>query len=262
MRSATLPVLLFVRSRSRDETVWMRVPAAQTSAVELRVRSPAMRPEFIALSYEKPSAAEVATRARRFYEFMNRRRTVRDFSSEHIPAAVIEDLVRAASTAPSGAHRQPWTFVATSDPEVKRQIRTAAEKEEQENYGGRLPPDWLKALEPLGTEQHKPFLEIAPWLVVLFKQNHGFGSSSGEHIRHYYVTESVGIAAGMFLAAVHSAGLVALTHTPSPMGFLKTILKRPAHETPCLLIPVGYPATDAEVPDLRRKPLKEVLVMR
>ena len=221
-----------------------------------------MKPEFISLSYERPSAAEVATRARRFYELMNRRRTVRAFSSDHVPVTVIEDLVRAASTAPSGAHRQPWTFVATSDPNVKRQIRTAAEKEEQENYGGRLPPDWLRALEPLGTDAHKPFLETAPWLVVLFKQNYGLGGESGEDIRHYYVTESVGIAAGMFLTAVHSAGLVALTHTPSPMGFLKTILKRPANETACLLMPVGYPAVDAEVPDLRRKPLEEVLVMR
>ena len=221
-----------------------------------------MKPEFISLSYEKPSAAEVATRARRFYELMNRRRSVRAFSRDHVPAAVIEDLVRAASTAPSGAHRQPWTFVATSDPEVKRQIRIAAEKEEQENYGGRLPPDWLSALEPLGTDQDKPFLEIAPWLVVLFKQNYGLDSKSGDHIRHYYVAESVGIAAGMFLTAVHSVGLVALTHTPSRMGFLKTILKRPENETACLLIPVGYPATHAEVPDLRRKPLEEVLVMR
>ena len=221
-----------------------------------------MKPEFISLSYEKPSAAEVATRARRFYELMNRRRSVRAFSRDRVPAAVIEDLVRAASTAPSGAHRQPWTFVATSDPEVKRQIRIAAEKEVQENYGGRLPPDWLSALEPLGTDQDKPFLEIAPWLVVLFKQNYGLDSKSGDHIRHYYVAESVGIAAGMFLTAVHSVGLVALTHTPSPMGFLKTILKRPENETACLLIPVGYPATHAEVPDLRRKPLEEVLVMR
>ena len=216
---------------------------------------------MISLRYEKPEEADVAARARRFYEDMNRRRTVRDFSPEPVPAAVIEDLVRAASTAPSGAHRQPWTFVAVSDPDIKRRIRVAAEREERENYGGRMPDEWLRALEPLGTDEHKPFLEIAPWLVVLFRQNYGVGPD-GEHVRHYYVAESVGIAAGMFLTAVHQAGLVALTHTPSPMGFLRKILERPANETACLLIPVGYPASGAQVPDLRRKPLDDVLILR
>ncbi len=220
-----------------------------------------MKPALIPLRYEKPAEAEVAERARRFYEEMNRRRTVRDFSPEPVPAAVIEDLVRAASTAPSGAHRQPWTFVAVSDPEIKRRIRIAAEREEHENYGGRMPDEWLRALEPLGTDEHKPFLEIAPWLVVLFRQNYGVGPD-GEQVRHYYVAESVGIAAGLFLTAVHQAGLVALTHTPSPMGFLRKILERPANETACLLIPVGYPAPGAQVPDLRRKPLDDVLVIR
>lgn len=220
-----------------------------------------MKPRLIPLPYEKPALADVAERARGFFEVMNRRRTVRDFSPEPVPAGVIEDLVRAASTAPSGAHRQPWTFVAVSDPDIKRRIRIAAECEERENYGGRMPDEWLRALEPLGTDEHKPFLEIAPWLVVLFRQNHGVGPD-GEHVRHYYVAESVGIAAGLFLTAVHQAGLVALTHTPSPMGFLREILERPAHETACLLIPVGYPATGAKVPDLRRKPLHDVLVLR
>ena len=220
-----------------------------------------MKPDFIPLRYEKPLRADVAERARRFYEGMNRRRTVRDFSPEPVPAGVMEDLVRAASTAPSGAHRQPWTFVAVSDPEIKRSIRIAAEREERENYGGRMPDDWLRALEPLGTDEHKPFLEIAPWLVVLFRQNHGLGPA-GEQVRHYYVSESVGIAAGLFLTAVHQAGLVALTHTPSPMGFLRDILERPARETACLLMPVGYPAAGAQVPDLRRKPLHDVLVLR
>ena len=220
-----------------------------------------MPPRLIPLPYEKPAEAEIAERARRFYEDMNRRRTVRDFSPEPVPAAVIEDLVRAASTAPSGAHRQPWTFVAVSDPEIKRRIRIAAEREEHENYGGRMPDEWLRALEPLGTDEHKPFLEIAPWLVVLFRQNYGVGPD-GEHVRHYYVSESVGIAAGLFLTAVHQAGLVALTHTPSPMGFLRKILERPANETACLLIPVGYPAAGAQVPDLRRKPLDDVLILR
>ncbi len=221
----------------------------------------AERPKFIPLSYEKPLSGVVATRARHFYQEMNRRRTVRDFSTESVPAEVIEDFVRAASTAPSGAHRQPWTFVAVSDPDVKHQIRLAAEEEERANYGGRMPSEWLQALEPLGTDERKPFLELAPWLVVLFKQNYGLGPS-GEHIRHYYVAESVGIAAGVFLTAVHHAGLVALTHTPSPMGFLKEILRRPENETACLLMPVGYPAPGAEVPDLPRKPIDDVLVMR
>ena len=220
-----------------------------------------MKPRFVPFPYTKVAAAEVTTRARRFYELMNRRRTVRDFSSEPVPASVIEDLVRTASTAPSGAHRQPWTFVAVSDPQAKRQIRIAAEKEERENYDGRMPPDWLAALEPLGTDAHKPFLEVAPWLVVLFKQNYGVGENDA-HIRHYYVTESVGIAAGLFLTAVHHAGLVALTHTPSPMGFLKKILKRPDNETACLLMPIGYPAEGAQVPDLPRKPLDQILVMQ
>ena len=226
-------------------------------------RSPKLKmpPALIPLRYEKPEEADVAERARRFYKDMNRRRTVRDFSPEPVPAAVIEDLVRAASTAPSGAHRQPWTFVAVSDPEIKHRIRIAAEREEHENYGGRMPDEWLRALEPLGTDEHKPFLEIAPWLVVLFRQNHGVGPD-GEHVRHYYVSESVGIAAGLFLTAVHQAGLVALTHTPSPMGFLREILQRPANETACLLMPVGYPAAGAQVPDLRRKPLEDVLVLR
>ena len=216
---------------------------------------------FVPLRYEKPPAADVAARARRFYEAMNRRRTVRDFSPEPVPASVIEELVRTASTAPSGAHRQPWTFVAVSDSEIKRRIRVAAEREERENYGGRMPDEWLRALEPLGTDEHKPFLEVAPWLVVLFRQNYGVGPD-GEHVRHYYVAESVGIAAGLFLTAVHQAGLVALTHTPSPMGFLREILERPASETACLLIPVGYPAAGAQVPDLRRKPLEDVLILR
>lgn len=216
-------------------------------------------PKLIPLAYEKPTVKGVAAEARRFFENVNRRRSVRDFSPDPVRAAVIADLVRAASTAPSGANRQPWTFVAVSRPEIKQEIRLAAEREERENYAGRMPSEWLRALEPLGTDAHKPFLEVAPWLVVLFKQNYGLGPS-GEQIRHYYVGESVGIAAGIFLTAVHHAGLVALTHTPSPMGFLKEILRRPENETACLLMPVGYPALGAEVPDIDRKPLDDVLV--
>ncbi len=213
------------------------------------------------LAYARPRSEEVIDRASRFYQLMDRRRSVREFSSDPVSTSVIEELVRAASTAPSGAHKQPWTFVAVCDPRLKRDIRIAAEKEERANYAGRMPPDWLKALEPLGTDEHKPFLEIAPWLVVLFRQDYGL-SESGERTHHYYVAESVGIAAGLFLAAVHHAGLVALTHTPSPMGFLREILERPANETAMLLIPVGYPAPDAQVPELRRKALGDVLIMK
>ena len=220
-----------------------------------------MKPRFVPFPYTKVSATEVTTRARRFYELMNSRRTVRDFSSEPVPARVIEDLVRTASTAPSGRTANPGRSWRCRIRRAKRQIRIAAEKEERENYDGRMPPDWLAALEPLGTDAHKPFLEVAPWLVVLFKQNYGVGENDA-HIRHYYVTESVGIAAGLFLTAVHHAGLVALTHTPSPMGFLKKILKRPDNETACLLMPIGYPAEGAEVPDLQRKPLDQILIMR
>ena len=218
-----------------------------------------MEPTFIALSYEKPGSDEVARRARAFYDEMNRRRSVRAFSNEPVLLKVIQDLVRAASTAPSGAHLQPWTFVAVSTPSIKREIRAAAEHEERKNYGGRMPDDWLQVLELLGTDAEKRFLEDAPWLVVLFRQDYGFDAGGGRR-RHYYVAESVGIAAGMFLAAVHNAGLVALTHTPSPMGFLKRILKRPDNETASLLIPVGYPKLDAQVPDLERKSLGRVLV--
>lgn len=218
-----------------------------------------MPPTCVPLSYEKPSVDEVTTRARLFYEQMSRRRSVRAFSHKPVPREVIHDLVRAASTAPSGAHQQPWTFVAVSNPAVRREIRVAAEREEQKNYGGRMPEDWLRALEPIGTDAKKPFLEHAPWLVVLFRQDYGYDNRGGRR-PHYYVAESVGIAAGLFLTAVHHAGLVALTHTPSPMGFLKRILKRPENETASLLIPVGYPAPDAQVPDLTRKSLDQVLV--
>jgi len=218
-----------------------------------------MPPTFVPLSYEKPGVDEVARRARAFYERMSCRRSVRAFSDEPVPREVIRDLVRAASTAPSGAHLQPWTFVAVSTPAVKREIRAAAEQEEQKNYGGRMPDDWLRALEPLGTDANKSFLERAPWLVVLFRQDYGH-DDRGRRRHHYYVAESVGIAAGLFLTAVHHAGLVALTHTPSPMGFLKRVLKRPDNETASLLIPVGYPAPDVQVPDLERKSLDHVLV--
>jgi len=187
-----------------------------------------------------------------------RRRSVRQFSSEPVAREVLLECIRAAATAPSGAHKQPWTFVLVTDPETKRSIREGAEAEERAFYGGRAPQSWLRDLQPFGTDAEKPFLETAPALIVVFAQKHG--PESGD--RHYYVNESVGIAVGFLLAALHHAGLATLTHTPSPMRFLREILERPAHERPFLLIPVGYPAEGCRVPDLERKSLEEVLVER
>ena len=203
--------------------------------------------------------AEMLRRSEAFYELMNRRRSLRMFSDKPVPRELIENLIRTASTAPSGAHKQPWTFCAVSDPVLKAQIREAAEKEEFESYNGRMSEEWLKDLEPLGTDWHKPFLEIAPWLIVVFKKAYDL-DEQGERQKCYYVNESVGLAAGFLLAAIHNAGLVSLTHTPSPMNFLQKILKRPDNERPFLLIPVGYAAEDATVPDLVRKPLEQVSV--
>ncbi len=197
-------------------------------------------------------------RGHRFQGQMDGRRSVRMFSAEPVPRELIELAIMTGSTAPSGAHQQPWTFVAICDPEVKRQIRMAAEEEERQSYqGGRMPAEWLAALAPLGTDWHKPFLEDAPWIVVLFQQLHGW-FPDGSVQKHYYARESVGIACGLFMAAVHQMGLVTLTHTPSPMGFLSTILRRPENERPFVVMPIGYPADDCEVPDLRRKSLDEV----
>lgn len=191
---------------------------------------------------------------------MATRRTVRDFSSEPVPYPLIEQAIRTAATAPSGANQQPWHFVVVTDPELKRQIREAAEAEEKENYEHRFPPEWLEALAPFGTDANKPFLETAPYLIVVFALNHGL-TPEGAKIKHYYVQESVGIATGFLLTALHMAGLATLTHTPSPMGFLTKILNRPANERPFLLIPVGYPAPGAQVPDLTKKPLSELLTL-
>lgn len=188
---------------------------------------------------------------------LDARRSVRFFSDRPVPRGLIELAIRAASTAPSGAHKQPWTFVAVSDPGIKRRIREAAEAEEKASYEGRMSEEWLAALAPLGTTWQKPYLEIAPWIVVLFAQRWGVGPA-GERIKHYYVPESCGIAAGLFIAALHRMGLSTLTHTPSPMGFLSDILRRPENEKPTILFPVGYAAPDATVPDLRRKPLDAV----
>ena len=199
-------------------------------------------------------------RGEAFFEEMNQRRSVRQFSDQPVPKDLIDLAIRTASTAPSGAHRQPWTFVVTRDPKVKRQIRVAAEEEERINYeGGRLPEHWREALEPLGTDWHKEYLETVPWIVVLFEQRYGL-TEDGEKLHHFYVKESCGIAAGLFIAALHNMGLVTLTHTPSPMAFLTKLLGRPENERPFCMFPIGYPTEDCEVPDLQRKSLDEVTV--
>lgn len=203
---------------------------------------------------------EMLARAHAFHDLMQRRRSVRDFSNRPVPRELIELAVSSASSAPSGAHRQPWRFVIVGDSEIKRQIREAAEAEEREGYeGGRMPDEWLEALRPLGTDWHKPFLEIAPWLVVVFEEIYGRLPDDSTR-KNYYVKESVGIACGLFIAAVHEMGLVTLTHTPSPMAFLSTILRRPDNERPYILFPVGYAAEECQVPILRRKSLAEVSV--
>jgi nitroreductase len=191
---------------------------------------------------------------------MGKRRSVRMFSADPVPRELIELAIMTAASAPSGAHQQPWTFVAVSDPAVKHRIRIAAEAEERQNYqGGRMPQEWRDAIAPLGTDWSKPFLDIAPWIVVLFEQVHGW-FPDGSVRKHYYARESVGIACGLFITAIHRMGLATLTHTPSPMGFLSRALERPKNERPFVLLPVGYPADDCRVPDLSRKSLAEVAV--
>ncbi len=206
------------------------------------------------------SQGEQVNVARSILEEMNARRSVREFSEREVPRELIETAIRCASTAPSGAHMQPWTFVIIGDPEVKRAIRAAAETEERENYeGGRLPPHWREDLAPLGTDWRKPFLETVPWIVVVFEQRYGT-RPDGAKQHHYYVKESVGIACGMFIDALHRMGLSTLTHTPSPMAFLRTLLGRPESERPFMLFPIGYAADDCEVPDLTRKSLDAIMV--
>ncbi|MGE0104175.1 MAG: nitroreductase family protein [Blastocatellales bacterium] len=212
---------------------------------------------FKKLEFSRLDPEEQARRARDFHELMRRRRTVRDFSPEPVPREIIDLAVQTAGTAPSGANQQPWRFVIVGDAGIKKKIRLAAEEEERENYSGRFPDDWLQVLAPLGTDWRKEFLEIAPWLIVVFKIDYGISPDGGK-IKHYYVNESVGIASGMLLAALHNAGLATLTHTPNPMGFLTEILERPKNEKPFLLIPTGYPADGAEVPDISRKPFDEI----
>jgi nitroreductase len=216
-------------------------------------------PDFIQLEFERLSQNEQLRRSHEFYELMNRRRTVREFSDEDVPFEIVENAVRAAGTAPSGAHMQPWQFVVIRDKEIKKQIRMAAEKEEFENYHGRMPARWLKWLAPLGTDEHKPFLEIAPYLIVVFRVDFLIDESTGETEPTYYSQESVGIAVGLLIAALHNAGLATLTHTPSPMKFLNQVLNRPRNEKPFVLIPVGYPSENVKVPNIRRKQLGEIM---
>ncbi len=213
---------------------------------------------FIPLTtYREYPVEEMQLRANLFYEEMRRRRTIREFSDRPVPREVVEKCLLAAGTAPNGANRQPWHFVVVSDPAVKREIRIAAEREEKIFYQERAPRDWLEALAPLGTDEHKPYLEAAPYLIAIFAQNYEI-TSGGETIKNYYVTESVGIATGMLITAIHNAGLASLTHTPSPMGFLNQILERPLNERPFLLLVVGYPAEGVRVPDIHKKNLGQI----
>ncbi len=204
--------------------------------------------------------AETIAHSNIFYEWMNQRRSIRDFDDTPIPESVIHNIIRTASTAPSGAHKQPWTFCVVSDAQLKKKIREEAEKEEYESYQNRMSETWLEDIRPLQTDWHKPFLEIAPYLIIVFKKAYDV-LPDGTKRNNYYVSESVGLACGFLLAAIHHAGLAALTHTPSPMNFLSKLLNRPENERPFLLIPIGYPAKETYVPDLERKKLEDVMVM-
>lgn len=216
--------------------------------------------DFPFIPYARPilSDEQLIENASNFFEQMDSRRTIRHFSTKPVPKEVIENIIKTASTAPSGAHKQPWTFAVISSPEMKSKIREAAEKEEQENYHGRMSEEWLRDLAPLGTDEHKPFLEDAPYLIVVFKKAYDIHPEGKR--KNYYVNESVGLAAGFLIAAIHQAGLCSLTHTPSPMNFLERILERPKNERAVLLIPVGYPSEESEVPDINRKGLDKVSV--
>ncbi len=215
---------------------------------------------FVPLDFRSFPEGEMLARVREFYQDLNRRRTVREYSDRPVPCEILQQAILAAGTAPSGAHKQPWTFVLVGDPAVKAKIREAAEIEEKENYTRRMPEAWLKDLAPLGTDENKPFLTTCPWFIVIFAQLWSLGAN-GEKNKHYYVNESVGIATGMLLAALHRAGLATLTHTPSPMGFLHKILERPENERAYMLIALGYPKKGCKVPDLQRKSLEQIVVV-
>ncbi len=216
---------------------------------------------FVPLQFTRRSSLESLESATDFFARMDHRRTTRHFATDPVPRELIEWAIRTAGTAPSGAHQQPWTFVAISNEELKQRLREAAEQEEHAFYHGKAPEEWLSALAPLGTDEHKTHLTDAPWVVVLFRQAYGV-NPDGSKRTFYYTQESCGIAAGFFIAAVHLMGLVTLTHTPSPMGFLSELLKRPANEKAMLVMPVGYPAADARVPDIARKPLDAIAVWK
>jgi iodotyrosine deiodinase len=222
--------------------------------------TPPSEASFVPLStYRRFPETEMLARAEEFAEEMARRRTVREFSDEPVPREVVERCIRAAATAPNGANLQPWHFILVGNREVKRRIRSAAEEEEREFYSGRAPDDWLDALVPLGTDAHKPFLERAPWLIAVFAERYG-EAEDGSRRKNYYVTESVGLATGILITALHLAGLATLTHTPSPMNFLNRILERPERERPFLLLVAGYPEEGARIPRaaLEKKPFREV----
>jgi len=214
---------------------------------------------FIRYQRELFSSEEIIAKSQDFFEWIDQRRTVRDFSDKPVPEEVINNIIRSASTAPSGAHKQPWTFCIVSDPRIKSEIRVEAEKEEYESYHGRMSEEWIHDVQPLQTDWQKPFLEIAPYLIIVFKKAYDI-NDDGAKRNNYYVNESVGLACGFLLTAIHHAGLVALTHTPSPMNFLTKILNRPENERPFLLIPVGYAADETYVPKLERKSIQEVAV--
>jgi iodotyrosine deiodinase len=212
---------------------------------------------FIPYKFEAMSVDETTRNSADYLKLMDRRRSIRHFTDREVSKVVIENIIMTASTAPSGAHKQPWVFCAVSDREIKRQMRQAAEREEYESYHGRMTPEWLEDLAPLGTDWHKEFIETVPWVIVVFKK--AYDVVDGEKRKNYYVNESVGLATGLLIAAIHNAGLVTLTHTPSPMNFLQKILNRPDNERPYLLLPVGYPAEGAMVPDLHRKKPGDVI---
>jgi nitroreductase len=214
--------------------------------------------DFIPLSnYIKYSETEMSNRSKAFYEDIKIRRSVRDFSDQTIPREIIENCIRSAGTAPNGANLQPWHFVVVSNPEIKKKIRIAAEEEEKEFYKKRAPKEWLEALKPLGTNENKPFLEIAPYLIAIFYKSYEVSADESQ-VKQYYAIESTGIATGILITAIHNAGLASLTHTPSPMNFLNEILERPKNERPFLLLVVGYPTTETKVPDIKKKSLQEI----
>lgn len=212
---------------------------------------------FVEYNQVKFEEGEMIRRSEEFHQYMDKRRSVREFSAEEVPEEVINNIIKTASTAPSGAHKQPWTFCVISNAELKSKIRELAEEEERRNYDGRMSERWIKDLEPLGTDDVKEFIDIAPWIIIVLKKSYDF-DEEGNKVNNYYVNESVGIASGFLIAAIHNAGLVTLTHTPSPMNFIAKTLDRPENEKPYLLLPVGYAAENCKVPDLQRKGLKEI----